>query len=672
MATVNNPVMANITPQNALFQNVWSLTRCMKKAGWRVLGSSSGSLTAVAAGSNGQACPGTGGTLNVTANSTWQFPAAGTIWVVTTAAAAQQVTYTGKSASSFTGCTGGTGNLATGNAVSQMQLDSAPENDLWGPGVTSNAGAGGAGGCAIATPVNGRALVTGLSSIVSADKGRFLSITGAGNTVNNHQHQIESIVSATSVWIDALNFAVVAEGSLTWSIKDPLLDVYPLGLASGSAGAGSGGTGILGWWAAESKATTLKVPITAAPTTGSTGSDFIRGENVTQGGTSFEGELLSYVWDGTSAGYMVIAPRVRGSGSDVHGLSHAVAGQGITGSWSGAAVGNSNIGISTEYKQQYVFWKSASSFRGVAYVGSFDTATSPDNAESISALITSASSGITAGVAPGGAGTGNAFPTHAYATKCSNAGPVIANATTWHGNLNGIPGNGLAIAIDCIEEQNYTGDGSFIWGNANIGNSSDGCEIFAFERVDNMEDGDVDPFITVSQGNQAGTYYHTRLRTEGGSEQNNNALGNGDFSGNTWVGSNGIYSLLCGWRRRDSTSLCTYTNFTDAFIEPIVVGSPLIYMGGLLPETVYTAPVKTRVREPIWLITHGAQTATFKMRKGTLKHMFFVQGGFRFDTSDNKRWIQFGNGFHAYTSTTAVSAAIIHDGWDGSTVQTVL
>lgn len=75
--------------------------------------------TTIAAGSNGVSLP--TGTINVA--STTGFPSSGTIFV-TTGAGTQTVAYTGVSGGNqFTGCTGGTGAMATGGAVSTLVLD---------------------------------------------------------------------------------------------------------------------------------------------------------------------------------------------------------------------------------------------------------------------------------------------------------------------------------------------------------------------------------------------------------------------------------------------------------------------------------------------------------------------------------------------------------------------
>lgn len=91
--------------------------------------------TTVAAGSNGSYLPSgssTFGTLNVA--STTGFATSGTIYV-TTNLGIQLVTYTGTTATTFTGCTGGAGFLTTGNAVT---AGFAPSGIIY---VTNNASA---------------------------------------------------------------------------------------------------------------------------------------------------------------------------------------------------------------------------------------------------------------------------------------------------------------------------------------------------------------------------------------------------------------------------------------------------------------------------------------------------------------------------------------------------
>jgi hypothetical protein len=72
----------------------------------------SGTVTTIAGGSNGQSLP--QGTINVV--STAGMPSSGAAFVFTSAGA-QMVPYTGLTATTLTGCTGGTGSMATGGDV---------------------------------------------------------------------------------------------------------------------------------------------------------------------------------------------------------------------------------------------------------------------------------------------------------------------------------------------------------------------------------------------------------------------------------------------------------------------------------------------------------------------------------------------------------------------------
>jgi hypothetical protein len=71
--------------------------------------------TTIAAGSNGASLP--QATINVA--STAGFPASGSIAVITSLGM-QSVNYSGTTGTSFTGCSGGTGTMSTGNAVGKI------------------------------------------------------------------------------------------------------------------------------------------------------------------------------------------------------------------------------------------------------------------------------------------------------------------------------------------------------------------------------------------------------------------------------------------------------------------------------------------------------------------------------------------------------------------------
>jgi hypothetical protein len=95
---------ANFTSPVQLVQGTHYALGLLVRAGYR---------TTITAPSNGAVLP--QGTINV--SDTTEFASSGTIYVQLTSGQYQTITYTGKTATTFTGCTGGTGTLATGNGV---------------------------------------------------------------------------------------------------------------------------------------------------------------------------------------------------------------------------------------------------------------------------------------------------------------------------------------------------------------------------------------------------------------------------------------------------------------------------------------------------------------------------------------------------------------------------
>jgi len=73
-------------------------------------------------------------------------------------------------------------------------------------------------------------------------------------------------------------------------------------------------------------------------------------------------------------------------------------------------------------------------------------------------------------------------------------------------------------------------------------------------------------------------------------------------------------------------------------------------------ERMASALVQSQVREPIWLI---CVDASFKVRKGTARWLFQVQGNNGCDTYDSKSWIQLSN---------TNQPALVAGPWDGVTI----
>ena len=169
---------------------------------------------------------------------------------------------------------------------------------------------------------------------------------------------------------------------------DPAADTY------------NGFNGSSAWWNAQGPST-LKIPI-SGPSTGT----FIRGEDGYQASSGAHGEILGYIWDiPTSQGYLVIAPRIDGYGSDPHGWDHT-----------GSILGNLSAATATpsatviEFFREVVFWKS--NFSGDQTPGNIYYQCMDGYAEAtlrFSYMATN-SAGCTGAVAPGGGGTNNFFP----------------------------------------------------------------------------------------------------------------------------------------------------------------------------------------------------------------------------------------------------------------------
>jgi len=311
----------------------------------------------------------------------------------------------------------------------------------------------------IAAPVNGRALVTGLAGISIAatsavggtgDKGNYLRIT-SGVAANQHYHQIEEIVDANSVWIDARRaaFTPVADaGPVSWEIIDP---------TEGGAPTDPIGSATIAWWLGAGPST-IKIPITAAPVAGAnaiTDNDqlFIPGEEVTQATTGATGEFLGYVFDGAN-GYLCIHPHARGSGGDPFGWATTNV---ITGNASGTTA--TQVGTAVEYRQQLVIHKAANRDNGIIHVQCIDPV--GETAEDFAVL--AADAACTNLIPPAGVvgpSGGNDFPADPFAACLLGSTPGVV-ADVWVGTNLGTYGLGQAVAIDAIPEPGYTADGEW-------------------------------------------------------------------------------------------------------------------------------------------------------------------------------------------------------------------
>lgn len=530
--------------------------------------------------------------------------------------------------------------LASGDGTSK-DTSANPANDLWGAGVST--GNTGAAATFAAATVRGRLLITGLTGMVTASKGRFLTFTGTSGGTNNSTVQIEEYVSATSVYVDARSFTFTLpeanNGSISWTEFNPTTQTLPAGLATVAA-----------WWLGRGPST-IRIPITSAPTPGGSGFTFIRGENVTQATTSAEGEIVGFVFNTlTSTGYLVVLPRLIGTGGGVFGWG---TGNTITGATSGATV--SQNGTALEYRQQVVIAKAANQTTGAIYIQCIEPV--GESASSFATLAVSA--GCTATVWPGGGGTGNGFPTIAY-TGLGAGGVTTGNRWSAATSANPVFANGQIMAADAIWEEDYSADGTWQVHSALVVAADATFKPGRYHtrglyRMDDTEPGDLDPFVYF--GITLATLYSgiTANRTVAADSSTP-----ADFIPDTATSYQNVLTNTVvhfrGWGRRGLGSEDEYTDMEAAFLQPCQQQTPSTvgadFMVQINPgggDNVRSEPVITRAREPVRVV--ATQTAR-KIRKGTVRHLSAVGGatGSGGTTYDGGRFMQLNDAAGAFVA----------------------
>ena len=515
--------------------------------------------------------------------------------------------------------------FGSSNGVSK-DITGNPSADYWGAQtqVVSQNGTA----ASLTTTSESDITVTGLTGMTAASVGRYLRVSGAASAANNGTWQITGFFSATSVKIR--NASAVASdannGSITWFEDDPILDAYP------------SLDGVSAWWGARGP-DVLKIAIGAA----STGT-FLRGENITQSGTSATGELLGYAFNTSTDSFIVVLPRsgtFNGSGT-------------LTGNTSGATVVPTASPIT--FSCEVVFWKAADTTTGTSYYVRADL-----NSESGSLFSTlDTAAGCTATIAPGGGGTGNAFPALAYCIR--GTGGSAAHATWCQATNHGTPKFQIA-ATNVITNAGVSADGTFwiVMGYPAVNSTS--MNGFGFMRMDDTEDGDVDPFITIpmctstlnrtqalNTGNAASWSLMTTLFG-----QTTSYLGwrrRGFSTNDAYQSTYGPSALICG---RASTNVNTFIN--EGFFSSI---SASIFNFSTA-EKVACHPLSITVREPVYVSNNTVATA--KQRKGAIRWMYIVPTGAGYDTWDSASYIQ-------VLSASSTQLGIILGPWDGTTSPT--
>ncbi len=633
-----NIVLPNLKNQslanNDSFYGVWSLTRALKAAGYIYKASGDGTNKET----TGNAILDTWGPGGVfqSVQLGSQTGSAASITAVSVA----RVTVTG-----LTGMTSSSvghalritnatnaGNNGTFTIISFVSSSSVV---VWNPsGVVENTSAlawterVSGTGASISASVGDEATLTGLSNLTTTiSPGHLITITNASNGANNGTFRVASVISSTSCKIKH-STAVLESGTLIWVENAPTSDTYPT-FTSPTA------------WINLQGPSTMKLPI-SGPSTG----NFVRGENITQTSSGAQGELVGYLWDtATSQGYLVVMPRLSGTGGGPRGWTSGITDT-ITGSISNATVTTFSTPI--EFVREFVFWKGSATL-AAGWIAYQCIDQSAENSIRFSTLAGSAA-GVTASVAPAGGGTGNAFPT-AGTMMC--IGATVSSVTNWdmQSTTPSVYGRQQVIAVNAIGTTNVSADGTFfmVMGRPDLGSQL--CSGWSFQRLDNSEDGDVDPYIWY-QGGGNGNY--------AGSRTTITQSANTDMW--SYLGGNFQSSQGRGFRRRGFSTFDAWQQFTMGGVIGEINNNNNSYwslnINGSDPDSIACAFSPTKVREPIFVLSIQLGQ---KMRKGTCRWMFATGGGNNMDTYDNRTWVQVAS----QTGGSAGRGPFIIGPWDG-------
>jgi len=672
--------MPNITIPNTPINSagekihaIWKLTRGMLAAGWKykasadalqkeVTGDPSKDLWSVSGYVNLTTVPSqTGSALNVTTVTNSFATITGLTGMAATSVGHALVISGATSA-------GNNGTFRIASFISSASVTiynpSAVASDTNNGAITWSEQYGG-GGASVTSVTNGIATITGLAGMTTSSVGHLITFTNAASGGNNGTFMVVEFVSSSSVKIS--NTAAVAgdanNTSITWTERDPAQDTYPASIT------GATGTGA---WINLQGPSTMKIPIGSNIPSAT----FIRGEKVTQAATGCEGEILGVVTDATNAtGFLVIAPRVNGSGGGPRGWDTSTIAAQAAPAGSGASVTPSATAI--EYVREIVIWKGNSNSTGHIYYQCIDQAAEGTTTTTTGRFSTMAStlSQVTATVCPGGSTGGsaltNGFPT--VGTLCcvgtGGSGAAATGQLDLFSELVSVTGMIQVCVANNIESTGVSPDGS--WTLA-VGTSATSPSTFTancFMRLDDTEDGDVDPYVLFFP-TSTGPYLRSRT-------VNTSALASGTtdyFNTNTFVQASGV-SYFLGWRRRGFSTGDAFQEFS-AFALNVGGGSQNAIGGGgqtnsfAYPDALahtFASPAP-RIREPIWIIsvnvsTGQTNTTGIKMRKGTMRWWYMVSGGVGTETMDGKRWVQGGS-----QTVSASNSPIVFGPWDGVSI----
>jgi hypothetical protein len=640
------------------FMALWKLTRAMKAAGWKYLGSGDATnkdITAISS-TNGSPLTDTWGPGGIVANHVQLGSQTGSGATITVTSPLNTVTVSGLSGMT-TASVGhalqisGAANAVNNGIFTIVARSSSSSVTIFNPVAVSE-------GTSLtwSERINGTSSITwsaksgreqtisGLTKMTPNSAGRYIYLEGSSLSNNNGIFSIISYISPSSIKIINNNTTSVGSDTASgnWTELDPLLDIYPLTTNLGS-----------GSWILFQGPSTLKIPISSA----SVGT-FTNNEIVTQSGSSATGELLGYQFDSSlGIGYLVVMPRTNGSGGGRLGWGTGIST--ITGSTSSATVTTGTYDTPIEFVREVVFWKYTNQLQGTIYNQCVDAV----NESSYRFSTLAASGNCTAIRAPGGGGVGNIQSSiGTYVVKGSNVN--YNSSRNWFcpspdvtsGTQVGLTRANFMVA-DADYSSNKSADGTFTvavgnpgpWGGTSTTASDNnypprtGCYSgFGFYRLDNTEYGDVDPYVwyvpsgsvaspnlyndpqggqtfDVPTGSQSNYVYADHFNSSTLSTTSNPASLN--YSGIM------CWTVFKGFRRRgfsvyNPSTLATtlngdsYQQFQTLFLciaNSIVAGSPI--PGASPPTTTWGKPLMSKFLPSQDVFAHSLSPTPKKIRE---------------------------------------------------------
>lgn len=674
---------------------MWKLSRTLISAGWRYKSSGNGQTSGVKDTSANEATDqwAVGGAVNLTSAGRISNSGSGISIAAASASTGLAVISGITSANSYsvgdyltiTGSTSqggatisGTSVIGTNNGSYRITAQTGTTVTVYAPGMVAETGNsalavveqfGGASAqitsfsTVTTSGGNGQSTlmtVTGLSGLSSADVGRVITIINASSGANNGTFLIVTVLSSSSCLIYNPN-AVASDAQngvgIQWVEVDPNAMLYPAYFA-GSSGVGA--------WINLQGPTILKIPIGTNLPTGS----FVRGENVIQTGTGAQGEMLGIVTDSSGGtGYLVIAPRTVGTGASAGSIAlygwNISGTDTITGGWSGATV-TSTSGPPVAYVSEMIIWKGSATTGHIYHQRVDQNAAGESNTTSTTGRFSTMStlSYATSLIPPGGA-TGGSPVTGGFASAWTGTYVVIGtggsgaggtSAALWPGTQTPTnPGKAHLIAANCVEQQGVSADGTWLYLQSC---NSAGYQCLSYLRMDNQEDGDLDPYVHQLHGLSAISSTASRTADVGntnvGSQTDNmNAV-------NAWFNNTGYHGFK-GFRRRGLSSE-TFNYFSVALLYDYANASWLTENSNSgNPDQIGSNIATTSVRDVfwLWLTPFTAQLASGRMRKGTPRWMQIIQSNTGVHTTfDSKLWVALSSS--PYTT-------FVVGPWDGTT-----